>query len=250
MTLQELRTSQPSTGRHEQRPLPDDRATRLPYSAVIASDEVGRHKLETILRQAAFPIVASTQSVEELLDTCKGGRLDVVVLWGGQASASWQPDVRHLVAEIKTLKVVVAAGADGGRSVRRALRAGAAGFVPKSDVDSCLLATVYAAVAGQVCVPCGARVQLARPAFSHREKRILQLIALGHTNNEIAGQLFLAESTVKTHVSACFRKLGVVSRAEAAAVVLDPQSAIELGIVPSPVIDHDKAPAATAYGTP
>jgi hypothetical protein len=62
---------------------------------------------------------------------------------------------------------------------------------------------------------------------------ILELIALGHTNNQIASRLFLAESTVKTHVSACFRKLGVTSRAEAAAVVLDPQSAIELGVVPT-----------------
>ncbi len=245
MTLEELKNSQPNSGLYDSGVTPDVRASELPHSAVMASDEVGRHKLEAILHQAAFPIVASTGNVQELLDACRGQRLDVVVVWGAQASACWQPQVHRLVEEMRSVKVVVAATPDGGRGVRRALRAGAAGFVPKSEVDSCLLATIYAAVAGQVCVPCGARVQLAHPAFSHREKRILQLIAMGYTNNEIASRLFLAESTVKTHVSACFRKLGVASRAEAAAVVLDPQSAIELGVVPT-LLDAERTPAAVA----
>jgi DNA-binding CsgD family transcriptional regulator len=57
--------------------------------------------------------------------------------------------------------------------------------------------------------------------FSLREKQVLQLVADGLTNAEIACRLFLSESTVKSHLSSSFRKLGVSSRSEAAAVVLD-----------------------------
>ena len=235
MTLDKPRKDAGSNGRHDQDASVNGWAVlpERPRTALFASDDVGRHKLEAILDQAAFPIIASAASIGDLLDACKDEHVDAAVLWSGQPSSVWQPEVHRLAAEMSSVKIIVTAAADGGRAVRRALRAGANGFVPKSDVDGCLLATIQAAIAGQLCVPCGARGQLARPAFSHREKMILELIALGHTNNQIASRLFLAESTVKTHVSACFRKLGVTSRAEAAAVVLDPQSAIELGVVPT-----------------
>jgi DNA-binding NarL/FixJ family response regulator len=200
-----------------------------PRGAIVASDDIGRRKLEAVL--AAFPIVAATENVTALLGGYDDRRLDVVVLWSAQASSIWQPDLRRLVQAMPTVKIIVTAADDHGRGVRRALRAGASGFVSKSAVDGCLLATIHAAIAGQICVPLDARGHLARPALSHREKTILQLISLGYTNNEIAGSLFLAESTVKRHVSACFRKLGVASRAEAAAVVLDPESSVELGVM-------------------
>lgn len=244
MMLDKPRKGQGTTGRYAQDTSADGWVPVLPRTAVFASDDVGRHKLEALLGHAAFPIVASAESVAGLVGACSGERVDVAVMWSGQLSSVWQPEVRRLAAAMPAVKIIVAAAADGGRGVRRALRAGARGFVPNSDVDGCLLATIQAAVAGQVCVPCGAQVQLVRPALSYREKKILELIALGLTNNEIAGRIFLAESTVKTHVSACFRKLGVASRAEAAAVVLDPESAIELGIAPTLVADGGSTPNA------
>lgn len=249
MTLDNPRKGQGSTGRYDRDESAAGRVPELPQIALFASDDVGRRKLEAILGQAGIRIVvASAASVAAFVDGCRGQRVDVAVLWSGESSSVWQPDVQRLAADMPTVKIIVTAAADGGRAVRRALRAGANGFVPKSDVDGCLLATIHAAIAGQLCVPCGARAQLARPALSHREKMILELIALGQTNNQIAGRLFLAESTVKTHVSACFRKLGVTSRAEAAAVVLDPQSAIELGLVPRLVRDAGTAGVSTTPG--
>ncbi len=56
---------------------------------------------------------------------------------------------------------------------------------------------------------------------------------MGMTNAAIAGQLYLAESTVKSHLSSAFAKLGVASRSEAATVILDPRSA-GLGILTIP----------------
>jgi DNA-binding NarL/FixJ family response regulator len=67
-------------------------------------------------------------------------------------------------------------------------------------------------------------------ALTTREKQILALVVTGLTNAQIAGTLFLAESTVKSHLSSAFSKLGVSSRYEAASVVLDPERGRGLGI--------------------
>jgi DNA-binding NarL/FixJ family response regulator len=57
---------------------------------------------------------------------------------------------------------------------------------------------------------------------------------MGMTNAEIAAKLFLAESTVKSHLSSAFAKLGVASRSEAAAVILDSRTGVGLGILTIP----------------
>jgi DNA-binding NarL/FixJ family response regulator len=59
--------------------------------------------------------------------------------------------------------------------------------------------------------------------LSHREREILELVATGLTNRQIADRLFVAESTVKSHLSSSLHKLDVRSRAEAAALLLDPE---------------------------
>jgi len=73
--------------------------------------------------------------------------------------------------------------------------------------------------------------QIATRPLSHREKEILALVIRGLTNRQIAGRLYLAESTVKTHVSSAFRKLDVRSRAEAAARIEDPDDGYGMGIL-------------------
>jgi DNA-binding NarL/FixJ family response regulator len=68
--------------------------------------------------------------------------------------------------------------------------------------------------------------------FSYREKQVLELVLAGLTNGEIAGRLYLSESTVKSHLASSFRKLGVSSRVEAARRVLDPDSGLDLSLQP------------------
>jgi DNA-binding CsgD family transcriptional regulator len=67
---------------------------------------------------------------------------------------------------------------------------------------------------------------VARPTFSHREKQVLALLATGISNKEIAARLWLAESTIKAHISSAFSKLGVRCRKDAIAVVLDPEEGL------------------------
>jgi DNA-binding NarL/FixJ family response regulator len=69
------------------------------------------------------------------------------------------------------------------------------------------------------------------PALSTREKQILGLVVMGYMNSQIAEQLFVAESTVKSHLSSAFGKLGVRSRNEAVDLILDSERGLGMGIL-------------------
>jgi len=84
--------------------------------------------------------------------------------------------------------------------------------------------------AGQVSAQAGQRRAVRPRALTAREKQILTLVVAGLTNSQIASELFLAESTVKSHLSSAFGKLAVSSRSEAVAVILDPERGPGLGI--------------------
>ncbi len=88
-----------------------------------------------------------------------------------------------------------------------------------------------AVAAGQVCVPRNHWRQIEAPALSSREKQILGLVVMGYMNSQIAEQLFLAESTVKSHLSSAFAKLGVRSRHEAVSLIVDPERGLSMGIL-------------------
>jgi DNA-binding NarL/FixJ family response regulator len=99
------------------------------------------------------------------------------------------------------------------------LTSGADALVHEADLDVALGPAVRAAAAGQASAPVGL-LRLAQPAaLSQRERQILGLALAGLSNAQIAERLHLAQSTVKTHVSAAFRRLGVHSRREALALV-------------------------------
>jgi DNA-binding NarL/FixJ family response regulator len=115
--------------------------------------------------------------------------------------------------------------------IRAALTAGAAGVVLYDDLDSALGPCLQAVQAGQVCVPRAHWRQIEPPPLSTREKQILGLVVMGYMNCQIAEQLFLAESTVKSHLSSAFGKLGVRSRNEAVNLILDPERGLGTGIL-------------------
>jgi DNA-binding NarL/FixJ family response regulator len=117
-------------------------------------------------------------------------------------------------------RIVAVMPEDSRRGVRRALEAGADGVVFESNLDATLSLTVRAVFAGQTVVPAAGRLELDRPTLSTREKQVLRMVVAGMSNKSIAGELYLAESTVKCHLSSAFSKLGVRSRNEAADLIL------------------------------
>jgi DNA-binding NarL/FixJ family response regulator len=117
--------------------------------------------------------------------------------------------------------IVVVSPRSTATAVRRTLDAGADAIVFEPEIDAALAASVRAVESGQSVVPRKMRAGVERPNLSHRERQVLNLVCEGHTNAEIAEALFLAESTIKSHMASIFTKLGVHSRKEAGAAYLD-----------------------------
>jgi DNA-binding NarL/FixJ family response regulator len=184
----------------------------------------------------AIEVVDWAAGVAELSDGA--ARAGAVVLVGGRASEERRALIRASCTRFPFVPAIVVASLSS-TGVHKALEAGAAGLVLDSEIETALAATIRAVGAGQIVVPNRFRRHAIRPALSHREKQTLALVAAGYTNRQIAAHLFLAESTVKTHLTSVFGKLGVGSRSEAAELVLDPD--MKLGIAMPGLAEADAA---------
>jgi DNA-binding NarL/FixJ family response regulator len=127
--------------------------------------------------------------------------------------------------------VVLVCGEVRPGEMRGALAAGVNGIVLEEHLSATLGACIEAVRAGQVCVPRRHAPQVEPATLSAREKQILGLVVMGYMNSEIANQLFVAESTVKSHLSSAFSKLGVRSRNEAVDLIVDPERGLGMGIL-------------------
>ncbi len=144
--------------------------------------------------------------------------LDVVMPGGSGLDAI--PEIREAAPEAK---IVALSMQDDPSYVRQAFAAGASGYVLKEAADDELLAAVHEVAAGgnYVDPQLGARLAAADSAaasaedpLSDREREVLRLLALGHTNQEIASQLYLSVRTAETHRARIMQKLGLETRAE------------------------------------
>lgn len=143
--------------------------------------------------------------------------------------------LRRLRREAPEPAIVAISSPSTGPGVRRALDAGADGLVFDTELELTLAATVRAVAIGQSAVPRKLRAGVERPVLSHRESQVLALVRSGLTNAEIAKRLFLAESTIKSHVASIFTKFGVRSRKEVVAALDD----LERTLTISPVAAGD-----------
>jgi two-component system, NarL family, response regulator LiaR len=136
---------------------------------------------------------------------------------------------RIIRSELPEVAVVALTSVLEDASVTGAIRAGAIGYLLKTTDADELRGAIRAAAAGQVRLAPEAAARLMRevraPATSpealaepltERETEVLKLIARGKANKQIARELFVAMSTVKTHVNNLYRKLDVSSRTQAA----------------------------------
>jgi DNA-binding CsgD family transcriptional regulator len=197
-------------------------------AALISAADGPRERIVEGLRGQGLEI-DSFDSADELYG--EGERdFALIVLWVvDTVSAPGMlvgPLAQHFVAPI----VVICPDIERWE-MRGALLAGAAGMVVLDNLDSALAPCVQAVLAGQTCVPKRHWREIEPPVLSAREKQILGLVVMGYMNSEIAAQLYLAESTVKSHLSSAFGKLGVRSRNEATNLILDPDRGLGMGIL-------------------
>lgn len=129
--------------------------------------------------------------------------------------------LRRLRRALRQPSIVAVSPAATATGVRRALDAGADAIVFEPELELTLPVAVSAVGSGQSVVPREMRASVERPAFSHRERQVLSYVSQGLTNAQIAEELFLSESTIKSHLSSAFAKFGVRSRREAAALFIE-----------------------------
>jgi DNA-binding NarL/FixJ family response regulator len=209
--------------------------------AVESGDAVTQRRIRAALG-AAGRLASPDHPLAAGVEESNGADSSVLVLAVDAGDSEAATTVRLTLESSPGVAVVVVTPSARESEVRRVLRAGASGIVFDGQLETTLTAAVHAVAAGFVVVPRTLRRQALKPVFSHREREILGLVADGATNREIADHLFLAESTVKSHLSTAFTKLGVRTRAEAAALVLDPGEQSIHGL-------WHLAPADTAVGS-
>jgi DNA-binding NarL/FixJ family response regulator len=191
-------------------------------TALVGGGARARDLLAGLLT-ADFEVVAmDAQSPPLLVLLALDDPTDALRVGAVRAAADRHPDARLLA---------VMPAAIANASMRRVLLAGASGIVLDDDLARTLVPTAHAALAGQLAVPAALGRQIAPRPLSYREQQILALVMQGRTNREIARELYLAESTVKTHLSSAFRKIDARSRSEAIARIKDPDSGYGLVIL-------------------
>lgn len=201
-----------------------DPGSSPPITVVLADDhKVVRSGLRVLLQSdGRFEVLGESGTVAATIETVLACRPRVLVLdlnMGGESSLDTIPRLR---ADAPETQIVVLTMQEDPGFARAALRSGAVGYVLKDAADSELMNAVQLAAEGRTYLNPQLGAQLAaqpesdrRPGnLSPREIEVLKLIALGHTNGEIASSLFLSVRTVESHRAHIQQKVGVTSRAE------------------------------------
>jgi two-component system response regulator NreC len=191
-------------------------------SIVLADDHtVVRRALRLLLdEESDFEVVAEAEDADGAIRYVRGHKPTVLILdlnMPGRPSLEAIPEIREASSETK---IVVLTMQKEPAFARQALQLGVLGYVLKEAADDELVQAVRRAAAGETYLQpaLGAKLaaepEAAANDLSERETDVLRLIALGHTNAEIAEQLYISVRTVETHRAHIQQKLGVSSRAE------------------------------------
>jgi DNA-binding NarL/FixJ family response regulator len=177
-----------------------------------------RSRLE---REPDIRVLGEAATAEQALAKTRALHPDVVLLDLLMPRRSGYEVIPDLVLRVPSARVLVLSAQATPSWVRRALSAGAAGYLPKRASDRELVAAIRQVAGGDGYVDpdLGAKlvIDAALPALaplSDRERDVLHLLALGYTNQEIAGRLFISVRTVDTHRAHIMLKLNLDTRAE------------------------------------
>ncbi len=182
--------------------------------------------------QPDMRVIGQAADGEEALRICRELRPDVVLMDISLPGLSGIEVTKALRRECPQIRILVLTMHDDEAYFKQVLQAGGSGYVLKRAADTELLSAIRAVHRGEVFLyPSMAKLLVeellqAKPpapvggareastSLSGREKEVLRLIALGHTNQEIADALYLSVKTVETHKARIMTKLGTRSRSE------------------------------------
>ena len=204
------------------------RAGKLPVSGqsdrirvLIADDHVTvLEGLAAIIgRQTDMKVVAQAANGREAVDLWQKHRPDVTLLDLRMPALGGVGVIDQIRRQQATARIVVLTTFDSDNEIAGAIKAGAKGYLLKDARREELLDCIRKVNSGETCVPPALAAKLAESMSSEpltgRELDVLNLLADGKSNKEIGNQLFITETTVKSHLRSIFSKLNVLSRTEA-----------------------------------
>lgn len=193
---------------------------------VIADDHgIVRSGIRLLLeRQGDLEVVAEAADGIEARDTVIRERPDLAILDVKMPGLTGLQATREIKAQVPETNVLILSMHDDERYLFEALKAGASGYVLKSQADTDLLNAIRSVERGEPFLSPGAQQALIRDLLERgesdssdltpREEEIVKLVAEANTSKEIAGMLHLSEKTVENHRANAMKKLGMRDRVE------------------------------------
>jgi two-component system response regulator DevR len=206
----------------------------MPHQRIVLVDdhEVVRLGLKSLLeRHHGFEVVAEASTAREAVEKSVAYKPDVVVMDIRLPGGSGIEACQEITQRLPDTKVIMLTSYAEDEMLFSAIRAGAAGYVLKQIGGQDLVRAIEAVGRGEALLDPAVTKRVfaemrkvareeeasAFAELTQQEMHVLQLVAEGKTNREIAQALFLGEGTVRNYVSSILSKLNVANRAEAAA---------------------------------
>jgi DNA-binding NarL/FixJ family response regulator len=192
---------------------------------IVEDHPVFREGLMTILSsQADMRLVAQVGTAADAITTFGAHRPDVTLMDLRLPGGDGIDALVAIRSKFPHARVVMLSTAESDGEIRRALRAGAAGYLLKSAPKHDLLAAIRTVHGGGRCVPPDVAARLAEHLGEDdptaRELEVLGLVRDGHRNKQIADRLGISETTVNFHIRNLVEKLGANDRAHAVAIAI------------------------------
>jgi two-component system, NarL family, nitrate/nitrite response regulator NarL len=183
--------------------------------------------VRALTASGSVEVVGEAEDGATAFELIKTHRPEVALLDFGMPGMDGTQIAAAIQRDALPTRVLLLSAHDESAIVYQALQAGAAGFLPKESTRSEIISAVLDCARGRDVVPTNVaaglageirrRAEPAGPALTGREREVLERFAQGQSIPAIAEELYLAPSTVKTHVQRLYEKLGVGDRAAAVA---------------------------------
>jgi DNA-binding NarL/FixJ family response regulator len=197
-----------------------------PIRVLVADDHpVVRTGLAAVIAEEPdLELVAQAENGELAVALFRAHQPDVVLMDLRMPVMDGVAAIRAITSEFPTARILALTTYEGDADIRRALDAGARGYLLKDMLLTEVITAVRAVRRGERVIPIAVATRLAefpeRSELTERELEVLQLVARGLSNKEVARAIGRTDETVKIHLKNMFAKLGVADRTEAVTVAL------------------------------
>lgn len=212
-------------GRHASKVSATDMKTQGIRILCVDDHRIVLEGLASVFNQESdLEVVATAADGTEAVRQYDQCQPDIVLMDLSLPKASGIEAIRNIRSKDRNARILVFTMYEGDEDIHKALEAGASGYVLKDTPTDALIRAVREIHSGGVVVASGAATRLAErsqgPTLTPREREVIQLVAEGLRNKEIAARLGIGRETVQSHLRSLFAKLNVHDRTTAMAVAL------------------------------